>query len=75
MLVSSLLSLTTRELEVLRLIACGASTKEIAEQLFISIKTVETYRKNLFLKFNVANMAVLVKKATEIGIIQSFIHQ
>jgi DNA-binding NarL/FixJ family response regulator len=69
MLDSSLLSLTTRELEVLRLIACGVSTKEIADQLNISINTVETYRKNLFLKFNVANMAVLVKKAVELGIV------
>ncbi len=65
----ALLKLTTRETEVLKLIARGLSSKDIAEELCISINTVETYRKNLFLKFKVGNMAALIKKAIETGVV------
>lgn len=63
------LKLTTRELEVLKLISDGLKTSEIADALFVSVNTIETYRKNLFIKFEVANMASLVKKATQLGIV------
>lgn len=57
------LKLTKRELEVLLAIQDELSTKEIASKLFVSEKTVEGYRANLFLKFDVKNVAGLVKKA------------
>ncbi|MFK7787120.1 MAG: LuxR C-terminal-related transcriptional regulator [Crocinitomicaceae bacterium] len=55
--------LTQREREVLKEILNEKSTKAIAESLFISEKTVEGYRANLFVKFDVKNVAGLVKKA------------
>lgn len=57
--------LTKRELEVLRLVADEYSNREIAEMLFVAIGTVETHRKNLFLKLGARNMAGLIKKAYE----------
>lgn len=55
--------LTRREKEVLNEIQNGLSTKEIAETLFLSQKTIEGYRSGLLLKFDVKNVAGLVKKA------------
>lgn len=55
--------LTAREKEVLAAILDGKTTREAAESLFLSEKTIETYRANLFLKFDVTNVAGLVKRA------------
>lgn len=55
--------LTSRELEVLELIAKEHTNNEIADKLFISSKTVEGHRKNLISKFNVRNTAGLLVKA------------
>ncbi len=55
--------LTPRELEVLRLIADQLSTRDIANRLFLSERTVETHRKNLMRKTKSANTAGLVKYA------------
>lgn len=55
--------LTPREKEILSLILKGKTTKDIGEALFISEKTVENHRANLFIKFDVKNVASLVKKA------------
>ena len=55
--------LTRREKEVLELIAEGLTTQEIADKLFVSATTVETHRKNLLTKFDVRNVAALVKTA------------
>lgn len=57
------LKLTNRELEVLKGIHDELSTKEIAAKLFLSEKTIEGYRSSLFLKFDVKNVAGLVKQA------------
>ena len=57
------ITLTRREKEVLREVLNEHSNKEIAEKLFISEKTVENHRSNLFVKFGVKNVAGLVKKA------------
>lgn len=65
----SILSLTTREIEVLKLITHGNTTIQIAEKLFLSVNTIETYRKNLLLKFDTPNVAALVKRATEMGML------
>ncbi len=55
--------LTKRESEVLKLILDELTTKQIAEELYISSNTVEVHRKNLFTKFDVKNLTGLVKKA------------
>lgn len=59
--------LTSREKQVLSMIINGKTIKETAAALFLSEKTIETYRSNLFLKFNVSNLAALVKKAILAG--------
>ncbi|MEZ4776410.1 MAG: response regulator transcription factor [Bacteroidia bacterium] len=55
--------MTTREKEVLNLIAEGLTNGEIGEKLFISPLTVDSHRKNLLAKFSVKNTAALVKFA------------
>jgi DNA-binding NarL/FixJ family response regulator len=60
-------TLTRREKDILRLIAEGYSTKEIADRLFLSINTVETHRKNMLFKSGLRNMAHLIKWALENG--------
>ncbi len=57
--------LTERERDVLRLIAKEYSNKEIAEELFISERTVETHRKNIFRKTNTTSLVGLIKYAFE----------
>jgi len=61
--------LTTREREVLQLIAEGSSSKKIAEALFISPKTVETHRTHIMDKLNIHNRTDLVKYAIRKGIV------
>lgn len=65
----SQIPLTDREIEVLRLIAQEYSNGEIAEKLFISIRTVDTHRRNLLEKLQVKNTVGLVKYALDKGII------
>lgn len=55
--------LTDREREILKLIAKEFSNKEIAEQLFISERTVETHRKNIFRKTKTSSLVGLIKFA------------
>ncbi len=61
--------LTERELDVLRLIAKEFSNKEIADKLFISERTVETHRKNIFRKTKTASLVGLIKFAYEAKLI------
>jgi len=61
--------ITDREVEVLKLIADEYSNSEIAEKLFISIRTVDTHRRNLLEKLGVRNTAGLVKYAIQNGIL------
>lgn len=61
--------LTSREKEVLSLIVKEYTTNEIAEKLFISPHTVETYRKNLTSKLPVKNIAGLVRYAIQMGLV------
>lgn len=63
-------SLTRRELEVLQLIAEEYSNPEIAEKLSISIRTVDTHRRNLLEKLDARNTAGLVKHAIRLGLIR-----
>jgi DNA-binding NarL/FixJ family response regulator len=62
---STTANLTRRELEVLRLIAKAKTTEEIANDLFVSIHTIKTHRKNLLSKLQVNNTAGLVAYAYE----------
>lgn len=55
---------TERELSVLKLVARGYSTKQIAQELSITFNTVESHRKNLLKKYNVSSMAELICLAT-----------
>jgi DNA-binding CsgD family transcriptional regulator len=55
--------LTDREKEILTMIGDGKERKEIAEQLFISIRTVDTHRTKIMKKLNINNTADLIKAA------------
>jgi DNA-binding CsgD family transcriptional regulator len=63
--------LTTREREVLKLIAEGKSSKEIASLLFISIRTVQNHRANIMKKLNTRKIADLVRYAIRKGYIST----
>lgn len=67
--VSLLDSLTRREREILKMIAEGHKNKDIAGQLFISMKTVEKHRSNLMQKLELRNTAALTAYAIEKGIV------
>lgn len=62
-------NITTREMEILQLIALGLTSQDISEKLFISKNTVETHRKNLLAKLNVKNTASLLKFAYKQGLV------
>ena len=57
--------LTAREIEIIQLIEKELSNKQIAEKLFLSERTVETHRKNIFRKTNTSSVIGLVKYAYE----------
>lgn len=61
--------LSDREKEVLLLVSDGKTTKEIAEELFVSSRTVETHRVNIMKKLKVQNTAELIKKAAHLKLI------
>ncbi len=61
--------LSDREIDVLRLIADGLTTQQIAERLVISVNTVQTHRSHIMEKLNLHNRAKLVKYAIEQGLI------
>jgi len=60
---------TNREKQIIQLIAQEFTVDQIADQLFLSRHTVETHKKNIFLKLQVNNMAGLIKKALYLGYI------
>jgi DNA-binding NarL/FixJ family response regulator len=62
-------SLNDREQEILQLLARGARNKEIAAQLFLSIKTVEYHMAHLFHKLGVSNRTEAARVATERGLV------
>ena len=67
--ISNLTELSSREKEILVLIAHEYNTAEIAEKTFISLNTVNTHRRNLLSKLNAKNTAGLVKYAVENGLV------
>ena len=62
-------SLTERETEILRLIASGMTSPQMADKIFLSIATIKWYRKRLLEKFDAVNTAELISKAKEKGLI------
>lgn len=62
-------SLTAREQEIMRMLAEGMSTKEAAEKLYISPKTVENHRTNLMKKLGLSNSVELIRYAARLGLI------
>jgi len=62
--------LTEREVEVLRLIALGHTNNEIAEQLYLSVRTVETHRAHIQQKLGLSTRAELVRYALENDLIE-----
>jgi DNA-binding NarL/FixJ family response regulator len=69
--ISKDVTLTEREIEILKLISEEYSNPEIAEKLFISVRTVDTHRRNLLEKLGVKNTAGLVKYAIKVGILET----
>jgi DNA-binding NarL/FixJ family response regulator len=61
--------LTNRELEIIKLITEELSNREIADKLFISVRTVETHRKNIMQKLHTKSVIALVHYAAQNGII------
>ncbi len=64
-------SLTTREMEILQLIAEGKANKETAAELGIGLKTVEKHREHLMEKLDIHDTAGLTRYAISVGIIES----
>ncbi len=60
--------LTDREREILDLVAAGHNNQEIAERLFLSLKTVRNYVSNIFTKLQVADRAQAIVRAREAGL-------
>jgi len=65
----ALAGLTEREVQVLRLLAGGLASKEVAAALNLAVETVRSYRKSLMKKLNVHNVAGLVQFAASAGVI------
>ena len=63
--------LTNREREILKLISEGYTSKQIAEMLFISVKTVDNHRANIMNKLDIHDTAGLVRYAIRIGLVDS----
>lgn len=63
-------SLSDRERDVLRMVALGHTNAEIADALFLSVKTVETYRARGMEKLNLQTRAQLVKEALKRGLLE-----
>lgn len=63
-------ALTPRQRETLRLIAEGKNTKQIADELGVSVKTVETHRAELMRRLDIHEVAGLVKYALRTGIVE-----
>jgi RNA polymerase sigma factor (sigma-70 family) len=66
---NALFTLTAREKQVMNLVAEGKTNREIAEELFLSPKTVEIHRSRMMRKLKVDSLAYLVRYLTKLGLI------
>jgi DNA-binding NarL/FixJ family response regulator len=64
----SLPKLTSRQREIIQLVAGGKSTKEVAEALGLSVKTVETHRANIMARLNIHSVGELIRYAIRNGL-------
>lgn len=62
--------LSNREKEILFLISMELTNEEIAHDLFLSLETIRSHRKNIMVKLNAINTAGMIRKAYEQGILQ-----
>lgn len=63
--------LTKREMEVLDLLIQGKSIKDIADAFYVSMRTVEFHRDNIFEKLQVSNLVQAFRRAVRLGIIKA----
>jgi DNA-binding NarL/FixJ family response regulator len=68
---SSIDALTPRQREILQLVAEGKSTREIADLLHLSVKTVETHRSQIMQRLDIFDVAGLTRYAIRAGIIST----
>jgi len=61
--------LTPRQRDILRLVSIGHTNREIADMLEISVRTVEVHRFNLMRRLNVRNVAQLLRRALQLGLL------
>jgi DNA-binding CsgD family transcriptional regulator len=66
------MGLTAREMEVLRLVAAGRSNREIADELFISIKTASVHVSNILGKLGVSGRGEAAAAAHQLRLFDSF---
>ncbi|MCE7990974.1 MAG: response regulator transcription factor [Roseivirga sp.] len=66
------IEVTEREKDVIRLIADGLNSAEIAEKLFVSSHTIDTHRKNILSKLQVKNSAGVIRFGIQTGIVKGF---
>jgi DNA-binding NarL/FixJ family response regulator len=66
---NSLMELTRREMELLKLIAAGLTLQELADKMFLGIQTIRSYRKNLNIKLDAHNTAQLLQNAKALGLV------
>jgi two-component system response regulator NreC len=64
-------TLSQREREVLKMIADGATSREVAEKLFVSVSTIKSHRNNIMKKLRVHDVASLIKVAIRKGVVTS----
>ncbi len=62
--------LTKRELEILSLIVEGHSSKQVADQLFVSKRTVDFHLDNIYEKLQVTNRMQAMQRASRLGLLQ-----
>src|SRR5262249_43243783 len=63
-------ALSERETEVLKLLAQGHTNQQVADRLFLSVKTIETYRARIGEKLGLRSRADLVRYALELGLLK-----
>jgi DNA-binding CsgD family transcriptional regulator len=63
------ISLTKRELEVLSLVIEGKSSKDVADQLYVSKRTIDFHLANIYDKLQVSNRVQAFRRATRLGLI------
>jgi DNA-binding NarL/FixJ family response regulator len=67
---SAMEKLTPRQIEVMKLVASGFRTRDIAQQLQLSVKTVESHRQEVMRRLGLRNMADLVRYTVRVGLVE-----